>query len=587
MRKKERKTKPISIRGKMLVMVVGCWLIPFFMMTALVCIYLGGGGSNNYRERLKKQMDYDMGIYTERLNYIIGLSRSASYEGRIAEIYSDYRMGKTEITMMLNELRSYLYGRYSNDAAIQNAILWFWEDAEHLRGFAYNTKSGGQYGQIGEFWGKDYGTVSREAQGLKNGVKFVCLNNHYYLLRNVMNSRNQPIATLALRVNEKYCMESLLRFSEDGQIRLVLDDEIQIELQDGKVQRVQGDGFVYTKDGSYWKNGKLYIQKQQKEREYQVGITAILDGKNVLKPVYGYLYVLAGMTVLLIPILLVMFRTVKKNILEPLHNLMYGSKQVSIGNFGYHLNYKPGNKEFAYLTESFNDMSERLKYQFDHIYKKELALRDARIMALQSHINPHFMNNTLEMINWMALLEGSKKVPPMIRSLSELMNAAMDRKKKPIVPLAEELRYVQAYLDIMSVRLGSGLTVMNEVKEEHQKVTVPRMILQPLIENAIEHGVIPNGHGTVWIRSEIEEEYLYLEILNEGTLTSESEKKVELLLSPEYDTSKAEGGNMGIANVNQRLRILYGDECGLKIFDTKAGQVCAQVRIAIGSIAQK
>lgn len=306
-----------------------------------------------------------------------------------------------------------------------------------------------------------------------------------------------------------------------------------------------------------------------------------------MKPVYGYLYVLAGMTVLLIPILLVMFRTVKKNILEPLHNLMYGSKQVSIGNFGYHLNYKPGNKEFAYLTESFNDMSERLKYQFDHIYKKELALRDARIMALQSHINPHFMNNTLEMINWMALLEGSKKVPPMIRSLSELMNAAMDRKKKPIVPLAEELRYVQAYLDIMSVRLGSGLTVMNEVKEEHQKVTVPRMILQPLIENAIEHGVIPNGHGTVWIRSEIEEEYLYLEILNEGTLTSESEKKVELLLSPEYDTSKAEGGNMGIANVNQRLRILYGDECGLKIFDTKAGQVCAQVRIAIGSIAQK
>ena len=88
----------------------------------------------------------------------------------------------------------------------------------------------------------------------------------------------------------------------------------------------------------------------------------------------------------------------------------------------------------------------RLKYQFDHIYEEELALKDARIMALQSHINPHFMNNTLEIINWEARLAGNDKVS--IRSLGTLLDAALDRKKQPEVPLKEELTYVKAYLFI-------------------------------------------------------------------------------------------------------------------------------------------
>ena len=101
-------------------------------------------------------------------------------------------------------------------------------------------------------------------------------------------------------------------------------------------------------------------------------------------------------------------------------------------------------------------MSGRLKYQFDHIYEEELALKDARIMALQSHINPHFMNNTLEIINWEARLAGNDKVSEMISSLGTLLDAALDRKKQPEVPLKEELTYVKAYLFIMKERLASA-----------------------------------------------------------------------------------------------------------------------------------
>lgn len=75
------------------------------------------------------------------------------------------------------------------------------------------------------------------------------------------------------------------------------------------------------------------------------------------------------------------------------------AKEIESGNLGYQLEKNTRSQEFEYLRESYNHMSKTLKYQFDHIYEEELALRDARIMALQSHINPHFMNNTLEIIN--------------------------------------------------------------------------------------------------------------------------------------------------------------------------------------------
>ena len=166
---------------------------------------------------------------------------------------------------------------------------------------------------------------------------------------------------------------------------------------------------------------------------------------------------------------------------------------------GYQISEEAANREFQYLKEAFNQMSGRLKYQFDHIYEEELALKDARIMALQSHINPHFMNNTLEIINWEARLAGNDKVSEMISSLGTLLDAALDRKKQPEVPLKEELTYVKAYLFIMKERFGKRLEVTLKIPEELYQKKVPRLILQPVIENAIAHGVQVQGTGKVRI----------------------------------------------------------------------------------------
>ena len=222
----------------------------------------------------------------------------------------------------------------------------------------------------------------------------------------------------------------------------------------------------------------------------------------------------------------------------------------------------------------------RLKYQFDHIYEEELALKDARIMALQSHINPHFMNNTLEIINWEARLAENDKVSEMISSLGTLLDAALDRKKQPEVPLKEELTYVKAYLFIMKERFGKRLEVTLEIPEELYQEKVPRLILQPVIENAIAHGVQVQGTGKVRITGKKEQDFLILAVHNDGTMTEEDEARIERLLKPDYNTSRESSGNLGIANVNQRLRILYGEESGLSIFEKNDG-VQAEIKILI------
>ena len=174
---------------------------------------------------------------------------------------------------------------------------------------------------------------------------------------------------------------------------------------------------------------------------------------------------------------------------------MAGAADIREGKWGRRVDCQAGSREFEYLTDSFNQMSAQLQNQFDCLYQEELARRDAQIKALQAHINPHFLNNTLETINWQARMSGDAKASKMIEALSTVLDAALDRKGMPEVRLAEEMTYVNAYLYIVAQRFGRRLTVDIDLPDQLMDCMVPRLILQPVIENAVEHGIKPGGQG--------------------------------------------------------------------------------------------
>ena len=450
----------------------------------------------------------------------------------------------------------------------------------------YNSSAGGSYHQIDTYWKKDHETVKKYAETLDTNIGFLECDGRVYMIRNLVNRSFEPVGVLVMRLNIAYCFEGMQHFLEDFDMSIYLN-ELNLEFSQG-IEQEKKDG-PYPDEypqGSTWEGSYLYIRNLVKENSYRLDTLVRIPKTVVMDSMYAYLRILGVMIVLLVPLVMILIFMVRRHILQPTDQLMEGAREIQEGNLGYQITFEPGSQEFGYLTESFNQMSSRLKYQFDHIYQEEMALKDARIMALQSHINPHFMNNTLEIINWEARLSGNMKISKMIESLSVLMNAAMDRKRRHVVPLKEELQYVEAYLHIMKERLGNKLTVDLEIGEDTLNEKVPRLILQPVIENAIEHGVIRSGSGTVVLRSYKKGDYLYLETENNGIMSGQERAKVDRLLAPDYDTSKESSGNLGIANVNQRLGILYGEPCGLSIFQEKDDRICARLTIFVGLRAQ-
>ena len=555
----ERNRRKKTMKGIMFGIFFMCWLLPMLLMIGVAGYYIFSKHFVEAAESAEKELEFNSRICTERLNQSIRLSRAATLDQEIENSWNRYKKDEISYHTFYLDSASYLSNQYRQREELKHVVFWCYENPEEMRSSVYNSSSGGSYQQTLDYWQQDHEAVYNLAKELDTTARFISLDDRLYLVRNLMSRSYTPIGALVMRLNTDYCLGPLKQFPMIQNATVWLNDqELLLKGEGFPGQDIMENGYERGKDC-------IFVNQSRKEQDYTFAYRIQTDNSLTQAPLYGYRYVFTGMALFLFPLFFVLLMVFKKHITEPVSVLMDGASHISEGEMGYQIEYEPDNREFHYLRDEFNTMSARLKYQFEHIYEEELALRDARIMALQSNINPHFMNNTLEIINWEARMGDNAKVSKMIEALSTLMDAAMDRKRKAEVTLSEEMVYVEAYLYIISERFGKRLTIEKRLSNDTMHIMVPRLILQPVIENAIEHGGFTAGHGTVTIESRLEGKYLYLDIQNDGDLKPEDEKKIKCLLAPDYDTSKESSGNLGIANVNQRLKIIYGDECGLTI----------------------
>lgn len=576
-----KRGKNTSVKWKMVGMILLYWALPFVLMLALVGHIMADRQEKTGLERMAAQLEMDNQNSIERIDSAISDSRQATYDKTLYSYYDEFRKGSVNFDTVYNKGQYYMAKQYGKRKEISSSVFMLLRAPKVYKMTSYNTPAGGSYNQLKTFWEKDCDDVLEFAKDLDTSIGIYQADGRLYLVRNLVDSATyRPWGVLVHRLNLNYCFESLLHFYDNANVKIVLDGKNIVtqgneEIWKDAPEAEKKGSAVYTV-----KDKKAYICHMVKGSDFTLSTVIEADTKELFNPLYDYRYLLLLMTLFLLPMLGLFWWMSTRYLTDPLKMMVGQAKEIESGNLGYQLEKDTKSLEFEYLRESYNHMSRTLKYQFDHIYEEELALRDARIMALQSHINPHFMNNTLEIINWEARLGENEKVSRMIEALSVLMNAAMDRKKLPEITLSEEMIYVDAYLYITSERLGKRFHVVKEMDENTMKCMVPRLIMQPVIENAVKHGVIPRGEGTVTIRSYLEEDYLILEVKNDGEISEEDQKKISRLLAPDYDTSKETSLNLGIANVNQRLRILYGNQCGLSIEEVSEGCVISRIRIA-------
>ena len=236
-------------------------------------------------------------------------------------------------------------------------------------------------------------------------------------------------------------------------------------------------------------------------------------------------------------------------------------------------NYENRQDEIGQLHRSFDEMTHSVKVLRDENYDKQLLLRDSTIKMLQQQINPHFLYNTLDTINWMAQKYGADDISMMVRSLGNLFRASIAG-QKDIIPLSDELEVLDNYIRIQEIRFKDRLHFELKIPENISHIFVPKLCIQPLVENALKHSMEDTDELCiikVTIR-ELERDY---EITVSNTGSSFEEDLIEKLENKQIEP---QGSGVGLVNINSRLKLIYGDNYGLKFYN-KSGMAIVMLSI--------
>lgn len=222
------------------------------------------------------------------------------------------------------------------------------------------------------------------------------------------------------------------------------------------------------------------------------------------------------------------------------------------------------NDEIGYLSDRFRLMVERTQDLVESQKADEERKRKLELKLLLSQIRPHFLYNTLTCIGSLAKQHRTGEVEETIRALILLLTFSIDKKKEK-VSLAEELASLEAYIQIQKVRYGDSFRFGIHVPFEHRSLLVPKLILQPIVENAIFHGLAARGEGEIIVQSHIADGRLQLSVRDDGAGISED--KLPLLLQPgNHGVKRSKGMNsMGLNNVHERIQLMFGSPFGLTI----------------------
>ena len=253
---------------------------------------------------------------------------------------------------------------------------------------------------------------------------------------------------------------------------------------------------------------------------------------------------------------------IPKSITRPLQKLTEVTEQVAEGNLSVRSDVKTGD-EVGVLSDSLNTMIDKINGLLEQVTKEQVRLRKAEFELLQSQINPHFLYNTLDAIIWLAEAGEQKKVVSMVRSLSEFFRTSLNR-GKDIIPVKEEVLHVRSYLEIQQVRYQDILNYEIDVPEELDKYLIPKITIQPLVENALYHGIKnKRGSGTIHIRGKKQDGILVIEIEDDGIgISKERLWQVNDGIRKKVLTGK---DIYGLYNVNERIRLNFGEEYGINI----------------------
>lgn len=301
----------------------------------------------------------------------------------------------------------------------------------------------------------------------------------------------------------------------------------------------------------------LYISVESSFSRYRLQCQSNLS--NLTAALRTRLLYLIMASILIVIILIYVAQEMSIRLSQPMNELIAAIDQVSVGDFTARAHSKTED-EFDTLREHFNHMVSHMDELMNEIVRERTYKKEAELNALQYQIRPHFMYNTLNSIRFAAVLQHNQKLSELLGSFIALLEASAQR-NGAFIPLCDEIKLVKDYLSLQAFRYFDCFEAVYQIAPETEDCFVPCLLLQPMVENAVFHGVnTKQNDNRIEIAAWIKEKFLFISVTDNG---KGMQSKTDPDADPTQDKRRFTG--IGLRNVEQRLRLYYGDAADFTI----------------------
>ncbi len=296
----------------------------------------------------------------------------------------------------------------------------------------------------------------------------------------------------------------------------------------------------------------------------------------------GIYYVILVSALFLITINIVIVILFNKRVYRPIVNVEEALHAIVSGDTNLKLTKLKQGNELYPVYNDLNSLILRLKQLIDSEYTAGIMKKQAEIDALQSQINPHFLYNTLESIRGQAIVEEVEGIGKMVKALADIFRYSITN-KNAMVKLEEELKNIDNYLNIQQFRFDNKFIVIKDIEEDTKNCLIPKLVIQPIVENAIVHGLETKpGKGTIRIKSLSTTDSVIISVEDDGEgMDKETLEAINESLARGVSLKKTEDikVGLGLININERIKLIFDSNFGLKIYSVKQMGTKVELRI--------
>lgn len=431
--------------------------------------------------------------------------------------------------------------------------------------------------------------------GINKSFKTRSSNEEYYLeaampikeVREGKSSVSSNIGVIHMAISEEIIYE-LIKSDNAESITFLVDKYGNIMSADKKeiigtpitmyvnmsLPYLQNEGWYVDRD----KNASRTVISYSTISKTGWKVISITPYNTMMAPLYSVRNTIIIANLIFIFLFILVSLIISKGISRPIIRLNQQIKKVENGNLTERVAVLYDD-EIGNLSRNFNNMLDDICNLLKLTKEQEKLKREAEFDALQAQINPHFLFNTLSSIRWTAAANGDTKTEEMVLALSNLLKMSIKR-GPDLIPLAEELEMLRHYINLMQMKQGISFNVNYAIPDDLLKVRIPRLLLQPIVENSIFHGFgNRKEYGEILITATAESSYLKIEVMDNGKgIDADKMKEILEVNIPQEDKAKY-FRSIGIRNVNERIKLNYGEECRVSMRNREGGGAIATLTL--------